>query len=232
MGLFDGLSEALFLDRSQSQRLRTAVCRYLLTHHKRDMPESLKFLDSLPGFASHYAANQEANFFEPVTLQTVSELFEKAVIVYTVIEKNQVLLSSIYNNGFASKCHLLAYPVGNQFSFNAVFPSFEIQHLNSNLSKDDQLRELTFVRKVTSNDGSEEEVAQVNLALLESKLKELDGEVFEKGTVTATDTAAETNAHYDPNVYAKYISSYLSPVSLLELSLQKLKENEVIWYLT
>lgn len=192
------------------------------------MPESLKFLDGLSCFASHYSSHQDSHFFEPVTLQAVSELFEKAVIVYTIIEKNQVLLSSIYNNCFSTKCHLLAYPVGGMYSFNAVFPSYENPHRNSHLSTDDQLREVPFVRKLTTSDCFDKDTAEANLALLESKLKELDGEAFEKGTLTAADTAADTTGPLDPNGYAKYISAHLSPVSLLEMGLQKLKENEVI----
>jgi len=148
------------------------------------------------------------------------------VILHSIFDKNNVLFSSSFNDHYARKSQFVAFQVGGETSYGAVFEVNQGAHFNSTVEKESLIQEVTLIRRAIPNLNVEEEVLK-NEALLEKRFKEYEDaqQVIIKGSLASEKETMDSEG-FNPNSYSKVISKYLNSVSQIEVNLQKIKENE------
>lgn len=188
----------------------------------------LAFLHDLPSFSMNYCQYITTPCFEPVTLQIISCLFEMSVVLHSIFDKNNVLFSSTFNNNYSRKSQFVAFPVCGEVSYGAVFEVNQGTRFNSVVDKELQIQEAPLLRRATGNVNAEEEVLQ-NETILEKKMKELEESfsLLEKSSLSLVLETADSDT-FQPSNYSRVIGPNLNSVAQIEVSLQKLKDNEVV----
>lgn len=156
----------------------------------------------------------------------ICHLFEVAVTLYTVFDKNNALFSSVFNYRFNRKSQFVAFTVGGEASYGAVFDINDPLYYNTSVSsREEKLQELPILRKLTSTDNTEDMMHR-NALLVDRNFKELSENDISKplGSQVPETTDSET---FNEDMYSKVIHQHLFSVSQLGTSLQKLKESEV-----
>jgi hypothetical protein len=197
----------------------------------QSLPGQLDFLYDLPNFPLHYGLHAHLTCFEPITLQAISYLFEMGVTLHSIFDKNNVLFSSSFNDQFQRKCQFVAFQVGGETSYGAVFEVVQGSHFNSSVEKELLIQEVPLIRRATPSLNIEEETLK-NEAILEKRLKEYEEahRSLSKGSL-ASERETTDSESFNAYSYSKVISRHLNSVAQIELNLQKIKENEVSWML-
>jgi hypothetical protein len=192
------------------------------------LPGQLDFLYGLSNFAHHYELHGHQSCFEPVTLQVISYLFEMGVVLHSIFDKNNVLFSSMFNDGFSRKCQFVAFQVAGETSYGAVFEINQNPVYNTTVGKEAQLQEVPLIRKATAVSNVEEETLK-NETILEKRLKEYEDahRSLVKGSAASERETTDSEC-FNAYSYVKAISKHLNSVAQIEVNLQKIKENEVV----
>lgn len=149
------------------------------------------------------------------------------VVLHSIFDKNNALFSSTFNNNYSRKGQFVAFPVNGEVSYGAVFEVNQGTHFNTLVDKDLQIQEAPLLRRANGNINAEEEVLK-NETILERKTKEIEESfaLLEKSSQSLVYETVDSES-FQPSTYSRFIGPNLNSVAQIEVSLQKLKDNEV-----